>query len=124
MWDGRETVPHRETAKQASLPQIHPHKPRHLFAHELRAPLVDLLVRIHRLCSLLLVLLVEARACVAPFFLPRGVLLLELVFRDAFRGGDEADSVAYQNVELAVAVDVVDPDARRAGGAGEFLFAE
>src|SRR5262249_30350736 len=103
-----------------SLLKVQPHEAGHFLAHERRALAVDLLVLLARLLPVLRVAgRVQRLQRRLEVLLPLGVLLLELLLADALRRGNQGDAVPDDEVELAVAVEVGDPDPGRMGGAGQ-----
>src|SRR5262249_4885622 len=107
----------------ASFPQVQPHETGHFraFVHEFLTPLVEFFFILHRLRPRFLI-----TACLAQRGLrgqvvlpPLGILLMELLVADPFRRKYEADAITNEEVELAVAIYVRDPNTGRAHGAGE-----
>src|SRR5262245_20259358 len=93
-----------------SFLQIQPHETGHFFAHELRASVVDLHVLLLCFGAVLLVGVREDLERRLKVLLPVRVLLLEFFLGDAFGRRNKADAVADKEIELAVAVDVGDPN--------------
>src|SRR5207248_306459 len=65
----------------------------------------------------------RGQGCLEGLF-PLRVLLLELLVAHPLHRGNERDRVPNDEVELAVAVDVSNPDPSRMRGAGEVALAE
>ncbi len=94
-----------------SLLQIHPHEAGHFFAHELGASPVKLLVLLRRFgTSLLVGVRVKSLERRLRVLFPVRVLLLEFRLRDAFGRRNQTYAVPDKDIELAIAVDVSDPD--------------
>ena len=98
-----------------SLPQVQPDEAGPVLLHELAPLLVELLDSLLRLWSLLLHRSLTVRIFIARLatrLRPLGEPLLELRLAEPVGGGEQRRHVADQDVELAVGIDVVDPDPR------------
>src|SRR5262249_57387052 len=97
----------------------------HLSVHECSALAVHPLVRFDRLFPGLLVGgRTQRRLRSLEVLLPLGVLRLKLHAANALHRGNERDAVPDEEVELAVAIHVSDPDPGRTRGASEVALAE
>src|SRR5262249_43162630 len=136
MADGKSPIPFSEwyradrvirfNKRRRSFLQVQPHETGPILFHELVSLLVDLVELLVRLVAFGLVGRLGGQFLRGGVdgLLPGRELLLELLLAHAFRRGNEGNRIPHDQVEFAVPVDVRAPDARRAGGAGEFLFAE
>src|SRR5262245_34274250 len=105
--------PDERKANGALLLEVQPHEAGPFFAHELRALAVEFVILLGGLLPGLRVAgCVQRRLRGLEGLVPLRVLLLELLVAQALGRRRQGDAIPDDEVELAVAIDVSDPDPR------------